>query len=158
MVLQYWFPDGKCIHLSIGILSLSVIAIGSQIGPIHGRQGKTEEKGRPLQTGRVGLTSKGTYIQILSLAASGSLHLSARILKVYIETLMGFSHIFSPDGLNNTLLFQGCILETALVMRTVCRMYIPRMGWESGASDCLAPVCGSAGVHISCWSPSIWPS
>ena len=25
-------------------------------------------------------------------------------LKVYIEVLTGFSHVFSPDGLNNTLL------------------------------------------------------
>ena len=42
--------------------------------------------------------------------ASRSLHLPTRILKVFIEALMGFSHVLHPDGLNNTLLFQGCVL------------------------------------------------
>ena len=42
---------------------------------------------------------------------SRSGHSHARILKVYIETLAGSSHIFSPDGFNNSLLSQGCILE-----------------------------------------------
>ena len=35
-----------------------------------------------------------------------------RILKVYIEALTGFSHITNPDGLNNTVFSQGCILES----------------------------------------------
>lgn len=39
---------------------------------------------------------------------SRSLHVSIRILKVYIEALTGFSHIFSLDDLSNTLLSQGC--------------------------------------------------
>lgn len=43
---------------------------------------------------------------------SKSTQLPARILKVYIETLIGFRLISSPDCLN-TLLSQGCILETA---------------------------------------------
>lgn len=37
--------------------------------------------------------------------------LPARILKVYRKALPGLSH--SPDGLNSTLLSQGCILENA---------------------------------------------
>ena len=41
------------------------------------------------------------------------LHLPARILKVYIDTLMGFSHIYYPDDLNNISLSQGCVLETS---------------------------------------------
>ena len=32
-------------------------------------------------------------------------------LKVYVETLTGFSHVYRPDGLNNTLFFQVCIFE-----------------------------------------------
>ena len=42
---------------------------------------------------------------------SGSLHLPASILKVYKETLTGFSYIYRLDGLKNTLLSQGCVLE-----------------------------------------------
>lgn len=42
-----------------------------------------------------------------------SLHPSARILNLHIESLQGLSHAFSPDGLNNTLLSQGSVLETA---------------------------------------------
>ena len=51
-----------------------------------------------------------------------------RILKVYIEVLTGFSHIFSPDGFNSTLLSQGCILGTAPTEGKVGRVYIPRTG------------------------------
>ena len=40
-------------------------------------------------------------------------HLPARILKVYIEALMGFSHTYHPDGLDNAMLSQGYILENS---------------------------------------------
>ena len=53
-------------------------------------------------------------------------YLPARILKFYIEALTGFSHVFSPDGLNNTLLSQGHVLERAPMVGTVGRTYIPR--------------------------------
>ena len=56
---------------------------------------------------------------------SRSLHLPARILKVYTEALTGFSHIYHPDDLNSTVLSQGCILETA---PTMGRTYTPRRG------------------------------
>ena len=39
------------------------------------------------------------------------LHLPARILKVYIDTLMGFSHVSISPSLNNILLSQVYILE-----------------------------------------------
>ena len=42
---------------------------------------------------------------------SRSLHPSARILNVYVEALTGFSHLYRPDDLNNTLVSQGCMLE-----------------------------------------------
>lgn len=32
-------------------------------------------------------------------------------LKVYTEALTRFTHVHCPDGLNNTLLSQGCFLE-----------------------------------------------
>lgn len=40
---------------------------------------------------------------------------SARTLKASLEALAGFSHVHYPDGLSNTSLSQGCILETALL-------------------------------------------
>lgn len=61
----------------------------------------------------------------------GNLHtrlvLGIRILKVYIEALTGFSHIFSPNGLN-TLLSQDYILELVAGMGTVGGTHIPRTG------------------------------
>lgn len=42
---------------------------------------------------------------------SRSLHLGPQILKVYIEALTAFSQIYYPDGPNNTLLSQVCVLE-----------------------------------------------
>lgn len=53
-----------------------------------------------------GLISKATYLRRLDLSGSKwsrSPHLSVRIITVYIEVLAGFSHIFSAEGLNNTL-------------------------------------------------------
>ena len=54
----------------------------------------------------------------------------ARILKVYIEALTGFSHVFSSDGPDNTLLSQGCILETSPRMERVGRTYRTGGGGE----------------------------
>lgn len=56
-----------------------------------------------------------------------SLYLSARILKVYIEALVGFSQVFSPGGLN-TLPSQSCIPETVSTVGMMGRRYIPRSG------------------------------
>ena len=47
----------------------------------------------------------------LGCKTSTSLHLLAGILKVFIAASTGFSQEYHPDGLNNTLLSQGCILE-----------------------------------------------
>ena len=57
-----------------------------------------------------------------SCKTSKFVHLPARILKVSMEALTGLSHTYHPDGLNNTVLSQGCVLETA------GRMCIPRTG------------------------------
>ena len=55
-----------------------------------------------------------------------SLHSSNRVLKGYIETLTVFSHLLSPDSLNDALLSQGYIFGTAPTVGTVGRVYIPR--------------------------------
>ena len=77
---------------------------------------------------------------------SRSLHLPASVLNVYRETSVGFNQVFSSDGLNNTLLPQGCVLGTAPSVGTVDRVYIPRT--EEGASNCRGPAGESAGGHI----------
>lgn len=41
---------------------------------------------------------------------------------------MGFSHVFSPECLNNTLLTQGCVLERYLNVGRVDKTHIPRTG------------------------------
>ena len=81
---------------------------------------------------------------------SRSLHPPARVLRVYREALMGFSQVLSPDGLNNILLSQGCILEVALSAGTVGRMYIPRIraGVRSCCFNCWRPVLGSPCGHV----------
>ena len=56
---------------------------------------------------------------------SRSPYLCTKILKVYIEIRIGFSHICNPDVLNKTLLSQGCIFEMSPSMRTVGGIYIP---------------------------------
>lgn len=53
---------------------------------------------------------------------SRSLPPATRILKVYIEALPGFSHVFSPDDLNNTFFSQSFILENSSFFEMVGRI------------------------------------
>lgn len=55
-------------------------------------------------------------------------HQLAKILTVYVESLMEFIKLFSPNGLNKTLLSQHCILEVASSIGGVGRTCIPRKG------------------------------
>lgn len=50
-------------------------------------------------------------------------NLSTRIFKIYREAVTEFSHVYSPDGLNNTLLSQRKVAPGA---GAVVRMYVPR--------------------------------
>lgn len=54
---------------------------------------------------------------------SKSPHLTTKILKVYIEALTEFSHMYHPDDLSNTLLSQ-----VTPSVGIVGGMYIPRTG------------------------------
>lgn len=47
-----------------------------------------------------------------SCKTSRSPHLPTRIFKVYREASMEFRHLFSSDGLSNTLASQGCVLDS----------------------------------------------
>lgn len=90
--------------------------------PICGGQGETEERGRPLQIGLWEVQyARELHRRLVLLGGckmSRSPHFPTKILKVSIEALTGFGHVFSPDGLN-TLLSQGCILGTAPTLGTV---------------------------------------
>ena len=59
-----------------------------------------------------------------------SFALGDRILEEHIEALTGFSHVYRPDGLNITLLSEGCIPAMTPAMKMVARTYIPRGGSE----------------------------
>ena len=65
-----------------------------------------------------------------------SFALGDRILEEHIEALTGFSHVYRPDGLNITLLSEGCIPAMTPAMKMVARTYIPRRR-EWGVSNCL---------------------
>lgn len=56
--------------------------------------------------------------------------MSTRILREYTEALTGRSHVYTADGLDNTLLFQGYILEVIPGVGTVGGMYILGSGGE----------------------------
>ena len=63
-----------------------------------------------LVSGRLNKQGNFTHETCLgSHKTSSSQHLPIRILKVYTEALIGFGHIFGPDGLNNTSLSQSCV-------------------------------------------------
>ena len=70
-------------------------------------QGETKEKRQiPPDCQMAGVISKVTYILGLSWVATRWIDLRTHLPEswVNIEALKGFSHIFSPDGLNSTLL------------------------------------------------------
>lgn len=62
--------------------------------------------------------------------------------KVYMVALTGFRQVFSPAGLNNTLLSQGCLLRTVASVGTVGRCPFQRQGREWGAFSCLSQATG----------------
>lgn len=51
-------------------------------------------------------------------------------MKVYTEALMGFGHVYHPDGVYDTFLTQGCVLGMAPTVGTPGGVYIPRTGEE----------------------------
>lgn len=62
---------------------------------------------------------------------------------------MGFSHVHCPNGLNTTLLSQGCVLGTAPIVGAVGGVVgIPRIREEVRGLDCLGPALGSRGSHV----------
>lgn len=76
------------------------------------------------------------------LKRSRFLHLPTRILKVYIAALSEFRHMRHPDGLNNTLLSQGCVLENDSHCRKGGQNVHSRDGGGGwGASNCPSLVC-----------------
>lgn len=87
---------------------------------------RTKKEADPLQTGRWQLSQARALTTRLvsgSCKMSRSLPSPARILGVYVEALVGFSHMYCPGGLNTTSLSQGCVLEMAPAIGTGGRMY-----------------------------------
>ena len=87
----------------------------SKLSPASWGQGETKERGRPTPPHpppdcQVAVLTRPKAC--LGCCRTGrSLHLSARVLKVCIEALTGFSHIHHSACLYNTLLSKGCVLD-----------------------------------------------
>ena len=78
-------------------------------GPHIQRARGDQRKRQPLQGSRWQWARQlSTRLVSGSCKTSRPSHLPTRILRVYIDTLTGFNHVFSPVGLHNTLLSQGC--------------------------------------------------
>lgn len=97
------------------------------------REGKERWKKEAAHTRFVGdkfhkLGDLGMRLVLGSSKISRFQHPPVRVLKVCIKVLTKFGHLLSPDGLNNTFLSQGYVLETAASMRIVRGTYISRTG------------------------------
>ena len=74
----------------------------------------------------------------------------ARISKVYIEAVIGFSHVSSTDGLNNTLLSQGCVLENGFDCGNSGRNTHPKdRGGDEETPNALGQLTGQLAVTSS---------
>lgn len=137
------------------IVGLNKNLLVCKLSPVRRRQGEIERKEADHPALGGGSFNKQGKLHIRLVLGgckmSRSLHLPTRVLRVYIEALMGFSHIQSPDGLNNILFSQGYILEMAPTMGTVSRTYIPRRGERLRSlqfPNCLSPAWGSTRGHV----------
>ena len=77
-------------------------------------------------------------------------------LKVYTEALKGFFYLHHPNGLNNTLLFQGCVLGAASIVGKASRMYISRAGVRVRSPHIQLSGQGSIGGHILSVTSNKW--
>lgn len=104
------------------------------------------------------LINKGICIWVLSSDAAKWVDLYTcllEILRVCIKAFTGFSHKYSPDGLNNTFLSQGCILEMASSLGTMGRTYISKTRVrEEDPPNAQAQFEGQEAVMYSRWPPS----
>lgn len=76
--------------------------------------GETKDRVKSLQIHGGGVNKQADLHTRLALGIykmSRSPCLPIRILKGYIEGLMGFSHIFSPNSFNDTILVKAMYLE-----------------------------------------------
>lgn len=95
----------------LGHNPLGASQVQTRTGPhMKGRKRLTKRQTPPDWQVAV-LTSKGTYKNLswVTERPVGFLHPPTRILKVYVEALMGFSCTHQPGGLCNTLLPQDCV-------------------------------------------------
>ena len=72
--------------------------------------------------------------------------LAHKNLKSSYRGLRGFRPVFSPDGLNNTLLSKVCVLEMAPSSGIMGRTYILKTSLGSRASDCPGLILGSSAL------------
>lgn len=105
---------GEVLLSSLWFPMVGAPRVKSDTGPpsLEGR--REQDRGRPLQAGRGQFNQQRAQAPGLSRVPrkmSGSRPPPTRILKVYGEALVGFSHMYHPDGLRDTLFSQGCILE-----------------------------------------------
>ena len=106
--------------------------MGLQVGPCTGTTRRDQRKRQPLRIGRWQFNKQEDLLTRLALGEAGQVDPCTRFWKIYIGAFPGFSHMYCSDGLNNTLLSQGCILEKQLPLweqwaeRTL-------QGWRWGA-------------------------
>lgn len=88
-------------------------SVGSQTGPVHGKQGETyKEAGHSRWVGSKFNKQGSLMYEPYFECTSRSIPSPARMSTLYTEGLREFSHKYHPNGLSDTLLCQGCVLET----------------------------------------------
>lgn len=117
------------LHISVDSQPREFLWVKFFTGPIHWGQGEIKERVSCSRLIGGTFNKQGNWHRRLALGhsqTSRSRHLLCRILKAYVEVLPWFSHVCSPDALNNTLLSQ--VLEVVPSMGTVHLMYICSTG------------------------------
>lgn len=134
------------------VFNLGSFWVKPETSPCTGRALRDERKRQatPDQQVEVLISRELTYEACLEHQKNKLISaLPAMVVKVYIDILTRFSHVYSLDGLNGISLSQACIPENSSHRGkwwTECAFQ--GQGSGCGASDCLGLTRGSTGGHI----------
>lgn len=117
--IHVFLIDKNHVNLSFGLLlffffSIKLYLLVHKMALVHRGQGETKERDSHSRVvgGRFHKQRNLHMRLILGCHKTRrSPHPPARILKVDIETLPGFSSVYRADDLSNTWLSRGCVLE-----------------------------------------------
>lgn len=135
-------------HFNKNHVLSAMLMLVCKLAPTCRGQRKIKERDRMLQICRWQLNSAKelAYKTYLRCPQDDWISTPARLLQIYMEALIWFSHAFSPDSFNGTLLSQGRVLE---MTSWPCEQWVDILYSKDR---------GGCGEFLILWVLLTWPS